>query len=74
MGTKQQMELQEAECLNNLTQWYECQWFKDLNDIYWSKWYKKKYQECYDSYYGLLCGVPEEMCSIDRLVSGKFCD
>ena len=74
MGTRQEMELQESECLNNLTQWYKCQWFKDLDDVYWSNWYKEKYQECYYSYYGLDCGVPEEMCTINRLVSGKFCD
>ena len=62
------------ECSDYLKQRYECQWFKNLDAIYKSKWYKQKYQECYDSYYGFFCGIPEEMCGITRLVSGKFCE
>lgn len=74
IGTKEQIETERVECSEYLKQWYECQWFKDLNDIHWSKWYKDKYQKFYDSYYWLLCGAPEEMCTLERLISGEFCD
>lgn len=57
-----------------IRQRYENQWFKNLNEIYKSDWYREKYQECIDSYKDKHCGIPEEMCTLDRLISGDFCN
>ncbi len=55
------------------TQRYKNQWYDNLEELYKSDWYREKYQECIDSYKDKHCGIPEEMCTLDRLISGNFC-
>ncbi len=54
--------------------WYKSQWYEDIEEVYESEWYRNRYQECIDSYRGKRCWVPEQMCTLDRLISGNFCD
>ena len=48
--------------------------FSKSKQVYESEWYRNRYQECIDSYRGKRCWVPEQMCTLDRLISGNFCD
>ena len=60
--------------ISDIETWHKNQWYNNLNEVYESDWYKEKYQECIDSYWGKRCWVPEQMCTLDRLISGNFCD
>ena len=65
---------QDSDEYNYLIDWYKNQWYENLEEVYESEWYNEKYQECIDSYKGKRCGIPEEMCTLERLIDGKFCD